>query len=81
MLKRKEVGLTQPMLNLNIAMNDHKLPELARALNDEEMRGLLSLHLARHTESREIRQLQHLVLKHTPGKRCVIEYWLELGGS
>ncbi|MCI0694728.1 phosphotransferase [candidate division KSB1 bacterium] len=69
-------------------MNDHKLPELARALNNEEMRSLFSLHLARYTgrpegpfSGREIRQLRHLVLKHTPGKRCVIQYWLELDGS
>lgn len=92
--KRKEIGLTQPLLNLNIAMNDHKLPELARALNNEEMRSLLSLHLARlkspfgHTgrpeglfSGREICEVRHLVLKHTPGKRCVIEYWLELSGK
>jgi tRNA A-37 threonylcarbamoyl transferase component Bud32 len=81
LFKRKEIALTPSLLNLNIAMNDHKLPELVRALNVEEMRSLLSLHLARHTEGREICRLQHLVLKHTPGKRCVIEYWLELGGS
>lgn len=81
LLKRKEIGLSQPLLNLDIAMKDHKLPELAHALNDEEMQSLLSLHLARYTGSRKIRQLRHLVLKHTPGKRCVIEYWLELSGS
>jgi hypothetical protein len=79
---------------LNIAMNDHKLPKLARALNNEEMRSLFSGHLARlnspfgHTErpegpftGREICEVRHLVLKHTPGKRCVIEYWLELSGT
>jgi hypothetical protein len=91
-IKRKETGLTQPLLNLDIAMNDRKLPELARALNDEEMRSLFSLHLARPAlqwlkspegpfGGREICEVRHLVLKHTPGKRCVIEYWLELSGK
>ena len=62
-------------------MHDHKLPGLARALDDEGMRRMLSVHLAWTMGSETITQLRPQVLKHVPGKRCVIEYWLALNGK
>jgi hypothetical protein len=59
-------------------ITDRKLPGLATALNDEEMRLLLSSSLRRRLNLGQIALLQvrHRVLKYTPGKRCVIEYRL-----
>ncbi len=61
---------------------DRKLPGLARALNDEEMRLLLSSSLPGWFDGGNLlTQVRHQVLKHAPGKRCVIEYRLEAAGN
>ncbi|MDZ7291892.1 MAG: aminoglycoside phosphotransferase family protein [candidate division KSB1 bacterium] len=59
-------------------ITDRKLPGLATALNDDEMRLLFSSSLRRTPDFGQITPLQvrHQVLKYTPGKRCVIEYRL-----
>lgn len=66
-----------------IEVTDRKLPGLARALNDEEMRRLLSSSLPHPVAggSNLFSRLHHQVLKHAPGKRCVIEYSLEADGD
>jgi len=60
------------------AVNDRKLPGLERALNDEAMRLLLSssLFYQRDGGNKILARVRHQVLKHTSGKRCVIEYQL-----
>jgi hypothetical protein len=57
---------------------DRKLPGLARAQNDEEMRRLLASSLPGCCDGggNLLSQLRHQILKHAPGKRCVIEYRL-----
>jgi hypothetical protein len=64
-------------------MNDHKLPGLARATDDEAMRVALSAALPHSPRSdrRAFTRIRHQVLKYTPGKRCVIEYRLEPDGG
>jgi thiamine kinase-like enzyme len=59
-------------------MNDRKLPGLQRATNDEAMRSILSAMLLRKTDGVQHTsvQVQHDVVKYTPGKRCVIAYHL-----
>jgi len=61
-----------------LAGADRKLPGLPRAVNDEDMRALFSSSLNRQAKGGDdfISQVRHKVLKYTPGKRCVIEYWL-----
>jgi len=64
-------------------MNDRKLPGLGRAVNDEDMRTLLSRALAKGQQGTKeaLPQVRHRVLKHRPGKRCVIEYRIESSGD
>jgi hypothetical protein len=63
-------------------MEDRKLPGLMRATNNEEMRLALATALNRGLRNgRAFTRTRHQVLKHTPGKRCVIEYRLEPDGS
>jgi thiamine kinase-like enzyme len=54
-------------------MDDRKLPGLIRATNDQAMRSIFSTLLLRNADGAPV---QHAVLKHTPGKRCVIAYHL-----
>ncbi len=58
-------------------MSDRKLPGLALALNHETMRA----QLAAVREGEDFSRVRHRVLKHTPGKRCVIEYVLDANGE
>jgi len=62
-------------------LNDRKLPGLARALDEEAMRALLAATLEREPDHQEkfFSQVRCRVLKHAPGKRCVIAY--ELNGA
>ena len=60
-------------------MIDPKLIGLARATDDGAMREILASAL--HDRRPRLSNLRHAVLKHSPGKRCVIEYWLELDGT
>ena len=62
-------------------MNDHRLPGLARALDEDAMRALLAATLGREPDRKEkfFSQVRCRVLKHAPGKRCVIAY--ELNGA
>jgi len=64
-------------------LNDRKLPNLERALDDELMKNLLAVSLRQPPDREEnfLRQVRHRVLKYTPGKRCVIEYRLWFGDS
>ena len=54
-------------------MDDRKLPGLKKATNDDAMRNIFSSMLLRKTDGV---QVQHDVVKYTPGKRCVIAYHL-----
>jgi tRNA A-37 threonylcarbamoyl transferase component Bud32 len=45
------------------------------------MRRLLSAHVRSHLGDDEITTIRHRLVKHTPGKRCVIEYCLDLNGG
>lgn len=56
-------------------MSDPKLPGLARALDEEAMRALFAARLGEQSFS----PLRCRVVKHAPGKRCVIAY--ELNGD
>jgi len=60
-------------------MTDRKLPGLECALNNEVMRLRLSPGRERGRGEDAVSQVQSRILKYTPGKRCVIEYRLELG--
>lgn len=64
-------------------INDRKLPGLARALDDEAMRPTLSAALGEWLANgnQELTQVRPHLLKHTPGKRCVVKYQLELAGK
>ncbi|MDZ7369238.1 MAG: phosphotransferase [candidate division KSB1 bacterium] len=64
-----------------IAVTDRKLPGLACALNDEEMRRLLASALPHSFKGGGNLRVHHQILKHAPGKRCVIEYSLEADGK
>ncbi len=58
-------------------LQDRKLPDLSLALNGEEMRIPLSEALRHHDGfACDLIRVEPRVLKHTPGKRCVIEYRL-----
>jgi len=59
-------------------MNDRKLPGLRRATNDDAMRSIFSNTLLRNAAGVQSAgvQVQHDVVKYTPGKRCVIAYHL-----
>ncbi len=59
-------------------MNDRKLPGLMQATNDDVMRSIFSSMLLRKTNGVQCAgvQVQHDVVKYTPGKRCVISYHL-----
>lgn len=60
---------------------DRKLPFLPRAVNDEEMRLLISAGWRATTGPQaQLRRVRHEVLKYTPGKRCVFAYRLEWSG-
>lgn len=62
-------------------MSDPKLPGLARALDEKFMRALLAATLGRelHLEENFFPALRCRILKHAPGKRCVIVYELDDG--
>ena len=64
-------------------MNDRKLPGLARALDEEAMRVLFAATLGREPDQEEkfFSQVRCRVLKHAPGKRCVIAYELNGGAA
>ena len=64
-------------------VEDPKLPELNRAFDEKEMRGMLTAALQRNTQTRigEISRVRHEVLKYKPGKHCVIKYRLEWEGN
>ncbi|MGH7496921.1 MAG: phosphotransferase family protein [bacterium] len=61
-------------------MNDIKLPGLRQAVNGDDMRITLSTVLRRDLErdQPDLSGVRLHVLKHTRGKRCVIEYWLKM---
>jgi hypothetical protein len=60
-------------------MIDAKLGALGRAIDDGAMceRFAATLNSGRPA----VVGVRHAVLKHTPGKRCVIEYWIDLLGA
>ncbi|MDZ7342904.1 MAG: aminoglycoside phosphotransferase family protein [candidate division KSB1 bacterium] len=62
---------------------DRKLPSLGRAQNDEEMRLLLAPLFPGWFDGngQVLLGVRHQLLKHTPGKRCVIQYQLETSGQ
>ena len=60
-------------------MIDTKLSALDRAVDDEAMRERFAATL--NSGRPPVASVRHAVLKHTPGKRCVIEYWVELPGA
>lgn len=74
------VPVTQPYAKekSKFAVSTQRLPGLAQAVDDESIREILSSHLAGYLGNNEINQLELCVVKYTPGKRCVIEYWLGL---
>jgi hypothetical protein len=57
------------------------LPHLASAANREAMREVLACHLGTELRLDSPGQLTCRVLKHTPGKRCVIAYDLDRHGK
>lgn len=59
-------------------MIDPKLAALDRAVDDEVMRERFAATL--DSGRPPVAGVRHAVLKHTPGKRCVIEYWIDLPG-
>ena len=60
-------------------MIDSKLAALDRAVDDEAMRERFAATL--NSGRPPVAGVRHAVLKHTPGKRCVIEYWIDLPGT
>lgn len=60
-------------------MIDPRLPGLATATDDSAMAAFLALALGERWP--RLRHVGHAVLKHTPGKHCVIEYRVELDGN
>ena len=59
-------------------MIDTRLTALERALDDGAMRERFAASL--DSGRPPATGVRHTVLKHTPGKRCVIEYWVEAPG-
>lgn len=59
-------------------MIDGKLSALDRAVDDGAMRERFAASL--NSGRPPVTGVRHSVLKHTPGKRCVIEYWIEAPG-
>jgi len=58
-------------------LRDRKLPGLARALEGEAMRAPLAEALRQAPGfGHELLRVEPLILKYTPGKRCVLEYRL-----
>lgn len=64
-------------------VNDRKLPALHRAMDDREIRGILSAALKSHSQngSHAVSSVRHEILKYKPGKHCVIKYWVEWDGN
>ena len=60
-------------------MIDPRLPGLETATDDGAMRAILSRALG--PERPPLRAVRHSVLKHAPGKHCVIEYRIEREGE
>ena len=59
-------------------MIDIKLSALDRATNDDAMRKRFAASL--DSGRPPVTGVRHSVLKHTPGKRCVLEYWIDAPG-
>ncbi|HXS82383.1 MAG TPA: phosphotransferase [Methylomirabilota bacterium] len=59
-------------------MIDSKLSALDRAIDDDAMRERFAASL--DSGRPPVTGVRHAVLKHTPGKRCVIEYWITAPG-
>ena len=59
-------------------MMDPKLMALGRAVDDDAMRERFAATL--NSGRPPVAGVRHAVLKHTLGKRCVIEYWVDLPG-
>jgi hypothetical protein len=59
-------------------MIDSKLSALDRAVDDDAMRERFAASL--NSGRPPVTGVRHSVLKHTPGKRCVIEYWVVAPG-
>lgn len=66
-------------MSIESNLSDPKLPALVLATDDEVMQQTLSALMAKKGVDGAIRpaRVQHHVLKHTPGKRCVLAYRLE----
>jgi|GEM_PF-2488765 len=62
--------------NTDMPLHDRKLPQLASALDDRNMKNVLSRHVGAVMAGNGIVSVQHEILKHTTGKRCVIQYSL-----
>ena len=60
-------------------MNDPKLESLGLVVDDDAMRERFAATL--NSGRPPVAGVRHAVLKHTPGKRCVIEYWIDLPGA
>jgi len=59
-------------------MIDTKLKALEQAVDDGVMRERFAASL--DSGRPPVASVRHAVLKHTPGKRCVIEYWIDMPG-
>jgi len=60
-------------------MIDSKLATLGLVVDDDAMRERFAATL--NSGRPPAAGVRHAVLKHTPGKRCVIEYWIDLPGA
>ena len=60
-------------------MIDSKLVTLGLVVDDDAMRERFAATL--NSGRPPAAGVRHTVLKHTPGKRCVIEYWIDLPGA
>jgi len=59
-----------------MTLQDPKLPRLAGALDDATMTAVLSRGVSAALADKGITSVHHRILKHTIGKRCVIQYSL-----
>jgi hypothetical protein len=64
-------------------IDDLKLPGLKQALDDEQMLAVLPEVLDCHANDGGpgFNRVTHQILKHKPGKHCVIQYWLGSNGN